>query len=255
MKLKGKELKRIARGNLSGNFGIPMLALILTYVITTAIDLVFTSAIGTPVAPMHFAIYYFAEFLIFLVTQLFTPGNTLIQLNIARKEPTRPGLALYGFKNHPDRYILATLLILLISIIPAAPAIIGLAYLYFYEITILFIPLCILAYIISIVLLVWIGLSTQLVYYLLLDHDEMKPFEALKQSFALMKGNRGRLLYLMLSFIGIIFAAALTLGIGLLWVVPYINQTFALFYLDVTGELSQAEQPQQSFAEHFEQFV
>ena len=49
-----------------------------------------------------------------------------------------------------------------------------------------------------------------------------------------MRGNRGNLFLLELSFIGWIFLGFLTLGIGLIWVVPYLQVTVACFYDELT---------------------
>ena len=48
-----------------------------------------------------------------------------------------------------------------------------------------------------------------------------------------MEGNKLRLLYLRLSFLGFYLLAVLSCGIGLLWLMPYMQQTMVSFYLDV----------------------
>ena len=48
-----------------------------------------------------------------------------------------------------------------------------------------------------------------------------------------MNGHRLRLLYLILSFIGLDILEVLSFGIGALWIEPYKMQTYALFYSDV----------------------
>ena len=52
----------------------------------------------------------------------------------------------------------------------------------------------------------------------------------------MMKGRKFDLFWLHLSFIGWVILAALTLGIGLLWLVPYAEASFAAFYQDVKRE-------------------
>ena len=52
-----------------------------------------------------------------------------------------------------------------------------------------------------------------------------------------MKGQKGRLLYLSLSFIGMSLLAICSFGIGFLWVNPYQSQTLIAFYRNVTGEI------------------
>ena len=51
-----------------------------------------------------------------------------------------------------------------------------------------------------------------------------------------MKGNVGRLLYLQVSFIPMTLAGLLSFGIGFLFVLPYQNMTYTLFYLDLIAD-------------------
>lgn len=57
--------------------------------------------------------------------------------------------------------------------------------------------------------------------------------DSITKSRRLMNGHKGRLFLLDLSFIGWHFIAALTLGIGYLWLMPYISATKAAFYADL----------------------
>ena len=82
----------------------------------------------------------------------------------------------------------------------------------------------------------WISLKYSQVYYLLLDFPDYSAKELLKMSWKLMKGNVGRLLYIQVSFIPISLVALLSCGIGLLFVLPYQNMTYTLFYLDLISE-------------------
>ncbi|MDO5112184.1 MAG: DUF975 family protein [Clostridia bacterium] len=65
--------------------------------------------------------------------------------------------------------------------------------------------------------------------------------EAVNRSKAMMAGNKWRLFCLHLSFIGWVFVGLLTLGIGMLWVNPYMQAATASFYLDVSGQGIPAE--------------
>ena len=87
------------------------------------------------------------------------------------------------------------------------------------------------------ILAVFVQMWYALALYLLLDHPQMKARESLKISRQIMKGNKGRLFYIYLSFIGLQILCLLSLGIGSLWVYPYQSQTLVIFYLDVVGEI------------------
>ena len=70
-------------------------------------------------------------------------------------------------------------------------------------------------------------------FYILHDHPEMNPKDALKLSKQMMLGRKGKLFLLGLSFIGWAILACITFGIGFLWLVPYINASIASFYEDI----------------------
>ena len=77
------------------------------------------------------------------------------------------------------------------------------------------------------------GLAYSLTHFIVKDNPELSPNEAINLSIKMMKGHKFDLFYLYLSFIGWILLAILTLGIGLLWVIPYMQTAMAAFYLDV----------------------
>lgn len=62
------------------------------------------------------------------------------------------------------------------------------------------------------------------------DDTKLPVGNAIKYALYLMKGRFGQYLLLQLSFIGWFFIGILTLGIGLLWVVPYHDVAIASFY-------------------------
>ena len=75
-----------------------------------------------------------------------------------------------------------------------------------------------------------------MVFYLLIDHPEMKPAAAFRESSRLMKGNRMRLFLLHCSFLGWLLLGICSCFIGFLWIEPYFEQTCVSFYFELTGE-------------------
>ena len=69
--------------------------------------------------------------------------------------------------------------------------------------------------------------------YILAEHPEMAPREAIERSREMMSGNRWRLFCLQFSFIGWGILSFLTLGIGNLWLNPYKQAATAAFYRDL----------------------
>jgi len=67
-------------------------------------------------------------------------------------------------------------------------------------------------------------------YFILHDNPDIGAMEAIRRSGEMMKGYKGKLFLLYLSFIGWAILAAIPFGIGFLWLLPYIHTTLAAFY-------------------------
>ena len=72
--------------------------------------------------------------------------------------------------------------------------------------------------------------------YILEENPELSAGEAIDHSRAMMKGHKFDLFWLYLSFIGWAFLCIFTLGIGLLWLVPYMQTSVSAFYEDVKAD-------------------
>ncbi len=81
------------------------------------------------------------------------------------------------------------------------------------------------------------GLSYSMAPYILGDCPEVKAKDALKLSMRMMEGHKAELFVMELSFLGWALLSALTAGILLIFYVgPYMNSTFAVYYLEVREE-------------------
>jgi hypothetical protein len=69
------------------------------------------------------------------------------------------------------------------------------------------------------------------------QHPELTATEAIEQSKQMMATNKWRLFCLDLSFIGWWLLAALTGGIGSIFLMPYTKAASTAFYLDLIGRL------------------
>ncbi|MBQ1870764.1 MAG: DUF975 family protein [Lachnospiraceae bacterium] len=72
---------------------------------------------------------------------------------------------------------------------------------------------------------------------ILADNPEMGGYEALQASKELMRGKKGQLFLLHLSYIGWILLSIPTLGILMLWVAPWMEAATVAFYEDIKGEV------------------
>ena len=74
------------------------------------------------------------------------------------------------------------------------------------------------------------SISYSMSMYILAENKGKPALECINESRGMTKGYKMDLFVLGLSFIGWILLGAITFGIALIWVVPYINTTFANAY-------------------------
>ncbi|MBQ8170265.1 MAG: DUF975 family protein [Bacteroidales bacterium] len=89
-------------------------------------------------------------------------------------------------------------------------------------------------------LLIIPGIIKSLAYsmtpFILKDYPELSANQAINLSMKMMEGRKFDLFYLYLSFIGWGILAIFTLGIGYLWLMPYMYTSTAAFYQNVKEE-------------------
>ena len=184
-------------------------------------------------------------FIVSLIGMIFSTGYSYMQLNICRGRDYSLSDLLYMFHNQPDRVLVAGLVVALIDTVVQIP---------FYYVTYMVNPgetvesmihwyqLLLGAWLLAMVLSVIFTVPFALTFYFLADDPEMGGIEALKASTHAMKGHIWQYLMLELSFVPLFFLSILTLYIGLLWLVPYMQFSETAFYMYVTGELDQQKQ-------------
>ena len=94
----------------------------------------------------------------------------------------------------------------------------------------------ILMFLITIVLIVaciFIYLGLFLTVYILVREKDSTAVEALKKSWAMMKGQKGRVFVFMLSFLGWFILGAITFGILFIWVLPYYKSSEMILMNDI----------------------
>jgi uncharacterized membrane protein len=72
--------------------------------------------------------------------------------------------------------------------------------------------------------------SYSMAFFILADNPSLGASEAITQSRKMMVGYKGKLFGLYLSFIGWGLLCCLSLGIGFLWLIPYISASVTNFY-------------------------
>ena len=74
-----------------------------------------------------------------------------------------------------------------------------------------------------------------MVPYILAEKPYLTPQQALDESKTLMQGNKWDLFRLQFSFIGWMMLCILSCGIGFIWLIPYMNASYAEFYRRISG--------------------
>jgi uncharacterized membrane protein len=129
-------------------------------------------------------------------------GFTMLSLSLARKQQADVSQVFLGFNDFLRAlvtYLLMMLFILLWGLLLIVPGVIA-------------------------------AFEYSQVFYILAEDKNIKPMDALRKSKAMMEGHKGELFRLGLKFLGWFLLSILTLGIGLLWAMPYFQTTMALFY-------------------------
>lgn len=79
------------------------------------------------------------------------------------------------------------------------------------------------------------AISYSQTYFIMKDHPEFSMLEAITESKNRMKGYKWKYFLLNLSFIGWGILCLFTLGIGLLWLIPYISTSNAAFFNEISA--------------------
>lgn len=238
MKREIKELKRIARGNLQGNYLWLIRAFVFCNLIVSLIEMPFSLMTNEILLSTQNIIYYFAIALITIASVVLTVGQYCLHLRLARTGKIHLVELFYPLQHDANRLIFSEIALCLIRLIGLVPIIGAIAIINFYNTTNMYL-LALALGILGCILTIFIEVTFGMTYFVLIDGEDLAVMEALKATTNLIKGNKGRFFYMLLSFVGMYFLVALTLGIGILWVQPYVMHTTTLFYLDVKDELSE----------------
>lgn len=87
-----------------------------------------------------------------------------------------------------------------------------------------------------------IDLMLVMCFFIYLDDPEMNVCGIIKDSISMMRGNKFRYFYMLLSFLGYWLLVILSLGIAALWVVPYQTMTSVAFYNDLRADQISVEE-------------
>ena len=241
---KPYELKNLAKDKLQGKYGAAVLILFLYSLITHGVTL-FISILDNMTTTTAYAltgslttvtvinvVFEVINLAAVIVLGILQAGITLFFLNIACNQPYATGNIFYGFKKDSGKALALSAVVGLCNAICLYPCQYCLyAYLNTRDSKMLYVAF--IAMIIGFCVYIPFSLGLSQVFYLMLDYPDLTAKETLALTFRVMKGNKGRLFYLQLSFIPMMILGILSFGIGFLWVNPYMQMTYTYFFLDI----------------------
>jgi uncharacterized membrane protein len=256
MKTTSAELKLRARRKLKGKYPISVgagliigavLSVLITVFIIFAIifgvtsERLFYDGLDSGIGYILFQIFTILFGIIYTaVMALLMPGYIKMFLNITTDQKYGISDLVFALKNKPLKFIGINLLLFLIGII------IGIPFMVVFVVSIItdFIPvmlvLLVLMYIALIVGSIVVTIYFSQCFFILIESPDKGVLQCLRESVELMKGNKGRFFYIMLSFTGMMLLGYGSMGIGLLWIMPYIQCTLTEFYLDIKTERTES---------------
>lgn len=225
------QLKEKARKQLEGKYGTAIGMQMLINIISFSAGL-FIATLFPATSTITYAIQLVITFVVSAIISVCTIGVTLYHLNIACGGPYNFGNLWFGFQNHFSKSLILSLVVTAITFLYQIIIEIPMnMYAATYDITYVFAAFPVM--LIAVVVFFYFTILFSLVFYLMLDYPTYSAGEILKMAPKVIKGHKGRLLYIELSFLPLIFLSLLTCGIGILWVNVYRNMTMTNFYLDL----------------------
>jgi uncharacterized membrane protein len=212
-----KDLMADARAALSGNWGLGVLGYVLYMALFMSFSMfVFTSVFfvsmvsqvgGANTAAATEAMNLFSSLIQSLVSGAFMVGFAGFFLGIVQEGSARLELLFVGFQRFWKSfgvYFFYSLFIILWTLLFIIPGIIA-------------------------------TFRYAMAFFIIADDEDCGPLEAISRSKEMMKGNKWKFFCLNWRFFGwALLAAFFTFGIGYLWLVPYMQTSFAKFYEDVS---------------------
>ncbi len=245
------ELKNMAREKLSGKYGSamlvsPIMQILIPFIITLPVEMILsviyafyiiiatTGETGSYVASMtsYGVIYGIITLINIILVGVLQTGIAYFYLNIACGKHYALGDILCGFRWHFKKSTALSAIMLLLGGVCLLPYLFF-SFLYSHDPKSIWNVCMIISYIVAYIVSFVIELSLSQCYFLLLDFPQTSVKDLLKLSIKIMKGNKKRLLYIHLSFIPLHILCICSLCIGYLWVIPYMNMTNTLFFLDI----------------------
>ena len=245
-RIKGYELKDMAKDILRGNYGTIILGQFLFWLIIFVVILVFsfpyllssiTALYSSGGYQSNSALYIYraGTFISQILYGFLDFGSSYLCLNIICRQRNGYQDVFFGFRRENLLKTLGLTVVRLIFNYLCLGTGQYLASSYLVTRNYRWLLYALIAYVVGYCIYIPVALALDNTYFLLLDFPDKKIGDILRSSFRLIKGNRKRLFLLELSFIPLQLLAFLSFGVGNLWLSPYMHMTYTLFYMDLAN--------------------
>lgn len=230
-------LKDNAKERLTGHYGLLIGSQLVVSCITVAATFFLSGFITIPITQdsslfISTILTHASSLLVGTFAGVFQVGLALIYLKLACGNPNVTlSDIFYGFHNQFQTALGVSFVISLVAVIPSFVAEMILNALAVAD-SDAYLPLSLICDLGVQIVATLLSLFLFPCYYLMLDFPGKTTGEILRMSLNLMKGQKGRLLYIIISFIPLQLLCTVSI-IGGFWVEPYLLMTQALFFFHI----------------------
>ena len=225
------ELKDSAKIKLEGHFGLA----ISTILLIQCINYIVTSLVTGLVPGMDIPSIILSFLISAVVSVLLGVLNTGLSycfLSLACGKPCASSTVFYGFLTQPEKSVKVSLVHSVVNLVCLTPF-------QFFSMLLVqtreknYLWLMLISLAVGLIVYIPISLLISQTYFIIVDFPNYSAKEVLKTSCRIMKLHMWKLFYLEFSFLPLMLLCVLTCGIGLIWLLPYMQMTYACFYLDI----------------------
>ena len=167
-----------------------------------------------------------------IIAEMFTCGICLFYLNLTTGRDAQTADIFRGFRENPSEVFKVAAFLLSPSLVMSIPVNVT-SELYILTSDAKWMYISTACFAIAAAGALYVHLTYGIAFFMMLDFPSYSAVRVLKVTRQKMTGNRKRLFVLDLMFVPMFILGILSMGIGLIWIYPVINESRALFFLNL----------------------
>lgn len=227
--LTPRVLKQDARKRMQGNYGTLILATVLLLGCSLLLNALLLLLSPTFSGLLPILLYFAGALIVNTIYNVLMAGVFRLYRNLATNQPFSIRDLFYAFRTHPEPIAVYSAISLSVEMAVLSLMLFVVPAIFWGNLWLAF-----LLAIATFCLLLWFLLTFSCFLFLHTRDPWCSAKELFIACIQLMQGYRLRLLWLFLTFLGVLLLCILSLGIGLIFAVPYLLMTFTLFYEQLT---------------------